>query len=92
MSHSHISPVPVAQVVEHLFRDREVPAAPYQRCLKWFHWLPCLVLSIKGQALASLLLTYGQLTSHHLQISPKKWSDNNNCLYSSEDRMEDWQS
>ena len=45
------------------------------------------------QALASLLpINITQLTSQHLQKSPKKKSDNNQCLYSSEDRMEDWQS
>ena len=32
------------------------------------------------------------ITSQHLQKSLKRKSDNNRCLYSSEDLMEDWQS
>ena len=56
------------------------------------YWLPCLVLSIIRQALASLLITnIAQLTLQHLQKSPKKKSDDNQCLYSLEDCMEDWQ-
>ena len=50
-----------------------IPAAPYQRRLKWYQWLPCLVLSIIRQALASLLLTnIAQLTLQHLHKKVQK--------------------
>ena len=65
------------EVVGHLLRDREVvgsiPGHAIPKVLKWYQWLPCLVLSVIRQALASLLLTcIAQLASYHLQISPKK--------------------
>ena len=51
------------------------------------------MLSIIRQALASLLITnIAQLTKiATLTKKFKKMSDDNQCLYSSEDRMEDWQ-
>ena len=83
-------------MVEHPLREQGVvglnPGRAIPKALKWYQWLLGLVLSIIRQALASLLLiNIAQLTSQHLQKSPKK-SDNNQCLYSSEDRLEDWQS
>ena len=63
---------PFGSVVEHPLRDREVvgsnPGRPIPKAFKWFQWLPCLVLSIIRQALASLILTnIAQLTLQHLQ-------------------------
>ena len=88
------NPDPRGSVVEHPLRDREVVGSNSSRAipkaLKWYQWLPCLVLSIIRQALASLLTNIAQLTLQHSQKIKK--SDNNQCLYSPEDRMEDWQS
>ena len=58
---------PAGSVVEHPLRDREVvssnPGRAIPKALKWYQWLPCLVLSIIRQALASLLLTKYRTTS-----------------------------
>ena len=63
---------PGDSVVEQPLQEREIvgskPGRTIPRLYKWYHWLPCLVLSIIRQALASLLLTnISQLTSQHLQ-------------------------
>ena len=63
---------PAGSVVEHPLWDREVvgsnPGRAIPKVLKWYKWLPCLVISIIRQALASLLQTHiAQLTSQHLQ-------------------------
>ena len=56
-----ILPVPIAQMVERLLREREVvgsiPGRATPKALKWYQWLPCLALSIIRQALALLSLT-----------------------------------
>ena len=53
--------VPVAQVLEHPFRDRDMGGLNLGRAilkaLKWYQWIHCLVLSIIRQALASSHLT-----------------------------------
>ena len=45
---------PAGSVVEHPLRDREVvgsnPGRAIPKALKWYQWLPCLVLSIIRQA------------------------------------------
>ena len=57
---------PIAQVIEHPLRERELAGLIPGRV--GFEWLSCLVLSNLRQALASLLLiNTAQLTSHHLQ-------------------------
>ena len=59
------------------------PGRAIPKALKWYQWLPCLVLSIIRQALASLFLTnIAQLTFQHSQkiieiiiiIINKSWS------------------
>ena len=58
---------PAGSVVEHPPRDREVvgsnPGRAIPKALKSYQWLPCLVLSIIRQALASLLLTKYRTTN-----------------------------
>ena len=59
----------------HPLRDREVvdsnPGCAIPKALKWYQWLPCLVLNSIRQALTSLLLTnITQLTLQHLQKVP----------------------
>ena len=63
---------PCGLVAEHPLRDREVvgsnPGRAIPKALKGYQWLPCFVLSIIRQALASLVLTnIAQLTLQHLQ-------------------------
>ena len=86
---------PGVSVVEHTLREREVVGSnPGRATPKALKMLPvATLLGAQRQVLASLLLTnIAQLTLQHLQKrSKKKKYDNNQCLYSPEDCMEDWQ-
>ena len=61
------SPATVAQVVQHPLQDGEVTDSirihVIPHAFKWYQRLPCLVLSDKGQALASLLLFIASLAN-----------------------------
>ena len=67
--------VQIAQVVQHPLRKREVvvsiPGGAIPKALKWYQWLPCLVLSIIRQALASLLITNIATNTVSLAIKSK---------------------
>ena len=58
-----------------LIRNMKILGRAIPKALKWYQWVPCWVLSIVRQVLASLLLTnITKLTLQHLQKwkSPKK--------------------
>ena len=84
----NIWPAPVAQVVERSLQDREVvgskPARAASKALKWYQWLPYLTLTIIRPALTSLL---SQKRITNITQLTKKKSDDNQCLFSPEDRM-----
>ena len=82
-------------MIEHPLREREVvgsnPGRAIPKALKWHQWLPCLVVSIIRQALASFSSPnkYRKINIATLTKKSEKNPDSNQCLYSSEDRMED---
>ena len=90
--------VPIAQVVEHPLREWEVlgsiPGCAIPKALKM---VPVATLlgaqHYKASTGFSPPTKYRTTNTASFTInhSPKT-SDNNNCLYSSEDHMEDWQS
>ena len=86
-------------MVEHPLRDREVvgsnPGRAIPKALKMVPVATLLgVQHCKASTGFSSLNTYRTTnfaTLAKIHKSEKKKSDNNQCLYSPEDRMEDWQ-
>ena len=89
---------PAGSVVEHPIRDREVVGSKPGRAIpKALKMVPMATLfgaqhykASTGFSSPHTYRTTNFATLAKIKTSPKK-SDNNQCLYSPDDRMEDWQ-
>ena len=82
-------------MVEHPLREREVVGSNSGRAtpkaLKWY-WSVATLLGVqhyKANTGILLLTNIAQLCYTYKKVRKKKKSDNNQCLYSPEDRVED---
>ena len=86
---------PCGSVVEHPLRDREVVGSNPGRAIpKVLKMVPVAALLGAQHYKASTGFSSPnkhRTTSTNKKSEKKVESDNNQCLYSSEDRMEDWQ-
>ena len=84
---------PAGSVVEHPLRDREVVGSSPGRAIpKALKMVPMATLLGAQHYKASIgFFSPNKYHNNMAKLTKTKKSDNNQCLYSPEDRMEEWQ-